>query len=447
MFPDSSSRSAKLYERACAVMPGGNTRLTTYMSPYQLYAVRGSGSRVYDADGVERIDFQNNYTTLIHGHSHPSIVAKVVAQIERGTCFGLATESEIALAELLTSRCPSFERIRFVNSGTEACMMAIAAARAHTKRSLIAKCEGAYHGSSDFAQISVTSNPDNWNSESDWAGSLPATLGESVGTPTGVLQNVIVVPFNDCAMTAKILRHHANELAAVIVDPLPPRIGLIPAHTEYLELLRQLTRETGSVLIFDEVISFRLGYRGAQGEAGVLPDLTALGKIIGGGFPVGAVAGSEEVMSVFDPRSGRPKVRNGGTFNANPVTMVAGHAAMEMLTPEAFARLAEMGKYARSKIAEAFSASGVDGQVTGAGSLFRIHCTARPMSGYRSAYPTALEKERVSTLIRQALNRGILLTEIGAGAISTVMEMEDLDRAANAVYSALEEMKRERVVA
>lgn len=439
MFPDFSCRSAALYERACRVLPGGNTRTSLFWPPYPIYAVSASGSRVTDADGVERLDFQNNFTSLIHGHAHPVIVDRVREQVGRGASVGLATEAEIALAELLCARVPSFEAIRFANSGTEACMNAVKAARAYTGRPKYAKCEGAYHGSADFLEVSISSSPRNWGDEA-----APAVLPESRHTPAGVLENVVVIPFNNAAAAERILSMHTDQLAAVMIDPMPVRCGMVQATGEFLDMVRRFTRRSGALLIFDEVLNFRLGYRGAQSEFGIEPDLTALGKIIGGGFPVGAITGRKEVMAVFDPRNGHA-VWHGGTFNGNPVTMVAGLACMELMTPEAFHRLNALGELARRKIREAFAAAGVPGQVTGRGSLFRIHCTDRVLSDYRSFYPSQAERERLEWLMRYLLNNGILMTRMGTAALSTVLTEADVGLFADTLLAGLLAMKREDI--
>lgn len=441
MFPDPSSRSAQLYERACKVMASGNTRATVFSSPYQIYVASASGCRIVDADGIERIDFQNNYTVLIHGHSHPAIIDAVQHQLSRGACYGLASESEILLAELLCSRIDSFENIRFVNSGTEAVMTAIRAARAYTGRPKIAKVEGAYNGAYDFVDISIRSEPHDWTEGTNISAAVP----ESRGIPGCVVDNVVVIPFNDAKTAVQILDQHKNELAAVVVDPMPPRLGLITATHEYLAALRDFTRGNGSLLIFDEIISFRLGYHGAQGEVGVKPDLTTIGKFVGGGFPFGALAGAKEFMTVFELRDGPPPLWHGGTFNANPVTMAAGLAAMELLLPEAFARLAELGQLARDRIAEAFRAAGVPGQTTGRGSLFRIHCTDRPFRNYSDFFPSPAEKQQIEYLNRFLLNHGILLSGIAMGAISTVTRESEVECLADTLFAGLQEMKKDGI--
>ena len=331
-YPDAMPQSRRLFERARRVMPGGNTRTTVFIDPFPIYAARGEGCRVWDVDGNAYYDCINNFTAMIHGYGHPDVTAAVIDQMPHGTAFGAPTESEIELAELLVERLPSVEQIRFANSGTEAVMMAIKAARAFTGRPKIVKIEGAYHGSYDFAEVSLDSSPANW-------GDLPASTPYARGTPRGVLDDVIAVPFNDVEAMRDVFAAHGAAIAGVLIDPMPNRAGLIPARRDYLDAMVGIAHAAGALVIFDEVIAFRLGHSGAQGLWGISPDLTALGKIIGGGFPVGAVGGRAEVMAVFDPTGGKPALPHGGTFTANPVTMRAGLAAMKALTPESFARL------------------------------------------------------------------------------------------------------------
>jgi glutamate-1-semialdehyde 2,1-aminomutase len=439
VFPDQCSRSAGLYERARKVLAGGNSRYSVYTAPYQVYAVRGSGCRVVDADGVERLDFQNNMSVLLHGHAHPVILERVRTQLERGTCFGLPTEAEIELAEHLCARVTSLETVRFVNSGTEAVMTAIKAARAYTGRSKIAKVEGAYHGSYDYAEVSLDPTPEAWGPPDS-----PRPVAYAKGTPAGVLDDVVVIPFNDSARAVAILERHRDALAGVVIDPMPARFGLIPATREFLSAMRDFTRRASSALIFDEVISFRLDYRGAEAAFGCEPDLTALGKTVGGGFPVGVVGGRRDLMDVFDLSEGRrAPVLQGGTFNANPVAMIAGLAALELFTPEAVARINGLGDRLRERCAEAIRVAGASSQVTGRGSLFRLHVTDRAMTDYRTAYPTPAERRSAEWLWRYLLNHGILLSKVGFGALSTVMTEIEIDRFAEVFRAALQALRRE----
>lgn len=437
--PSDGSRSKALHDRAKRSLPGGNTRTTVYRKPYPLYAVRGAGCRVVDADHDVRIDCVNNYTSLIHGHAHPAIVEAACAQIATGTAFGMPTELEIELAELLADRVASIEQVRFTNSGTEAVMMAIKAARAFTGRGMIAKCEGAYHGSYDFAEISQDSSPDNWGDRQ------PVSTPLAKGTPQGVVDNVLTLPFNDPATSLRLIREHGSELAAILVDPLPIRIGLIPADQLYLEVLREAADEIGAVLIFDEVVSFRLAYHGAQSLWNVTPDLTTLAKIIGGGFPVGAVGGRAEVMAVFDPSAGKPALPHGGTFSANPVTMRAGLESMKLLDAAAFARLDAMGERLRHEIDLLFKQHGLPGRTTGMGSLLKVHFNGRDPRDYRSAYPDAAEHAALARFGQGLLDRGVIATTEGLLVLSTPMQDSDLDEIVEACDGALGELAEARV--
>jgi glutamate-1-semialdehyde 2,1-aminomutase len=404
------------------------------MKPYPIYAARGEGCRVWDVDGNEFIDCINNFTSLIHGHAHPILVEAATRQLALGAAFGLPTESEIELAELLASRLPSVDQLRFTNSGTEAVMMALKAARAFTGRPKIAKCEGAYHGSYDYAEVSLDPTPEAWGRNA------PVSVAYARGTPDNVLADVVTIPFNDVVSAVSLIREHGRELACVLVDPMPNRAGLAPADKGYLEALRSVTREVGALLIFDEVITFRLGFRGAQGLWNIDPDMTTLGKIIGGGFPVGAVAGHKEFMAVFDPRSGKPALPHGGTFSANPVTMRAGLAAMELLDEAAFARLDAIGEAVRSGIDEAFRRTGVPGRAVGLGSLLKIHFADRPIRDYRSAYMTEQEAQRQAVFNRGLLNRGVLAAGYGLMALSMPMSDADVDAIIAAASDALAEV-------
>ena len=435
-YPDATSQSARLHRRAQQVLPGGNTRTTVFHAPYPIYAKSANGCRITDMDGVERLDFLNNYTSLIHGHLNPGIMEAVRGQLALGTCFANPTESEIALAEVLCRGTPSFERVRFSNSGSEAVMNAIKAARAYTGRPKIAKCEGVYHGSYDPVEVSLDSSPENWGDHA------PARVAYSAGTPQSVLDDVVVIPFNETDLANSILEPEAGSLAAVIVDIMPNRAGLIPARAEFLNMLREFTRRHGIVLIFDEVITFRNGPGGMQVEWGVEPDLTTLGKIIGGGFPVGAVAGRAEVMEVFNPGKGKPPLPHGGTFNANPVTMVAGLAAMEQYSAPSIARLEELGERAREVCRNAFRSAEMPGQVTGHGSLLRLHLTESPLKSYRDARHGAADRQRFSVLHASMLNHGVFMAPSGLMALSTPMEEADIDRMGEALLHSLKELRR-----
>ena len=268
-YADPSSTSARLFKQAQSVMPGGNSRTSVFMAPYPPYAAEGQGCWVVDVDGDRRLDLLNNYTSLIHGHAHPAITAAATRRLARGASFPMPTPEEVELASLLVERLPAVDQVRFTNSGSEAVMMAMKAARGFTGRPKIAKFEGAYHGSYDYAEVSLGSTAENWGPLAE-----PASVAYSRGTAPSVLADVVVLPFNRPELAARLIEQHARELAAVIIDPVPNRVGLMPATPELLETLRAVTAAHGILLIFDEVISFRIGYHGAQGYFGARPDIT-----------------------------------------------------------------------------------------------------------------------------------------------------------------------------
>ena len=421
-YAKADSMSARLWARAQRVMPGGNTRTTVFMAPRPVYAAEGEGCWLTDVDGERRLDLLNNYTSLLHGHAHPAVTEAAARRLARGASFPLPTAEEIDLAALLVERVPSVEQVRFTNSGSEAVMVALKAARGFTGRHRIAKFEGAYHGSYDWAEVSLSSSPADWGPLE-----APTSVAYSKGTPPSVLEDVVVLPFNRAHLTTARIEREAESLAAVIVDPVPNRVGLMPARAEFLTALREVTAAHGILLIFDEVISFRVGYHGAQGAFGVTPDLTTFGKIIGGGFPVGAVGGRADVMAVFDPRGGKPAVPHGGTFNANPVTMAAGLAAMRLMDEAAYARLNEMGESLRSGFRACLEDAGVAGAITGMGSLFRIHPAARPLVDYRSAIADEAERARLDQLHRALLDHGVLISPTGLGCLSTAVTQAEIE--------------------
>jgi glutamate-1-semialdehyde 2,1-aminomutase len=313
VYPDATSRSAQLYDRALASLPGGNSRTAVFREPYPIYINRGEGAYVWDVDGVKRLDLINNQSALVHGHSHPHIVKAVKAQVEKLTSVCAPTESEVVLAEELCRRVRSIERVSFCNSGSEAVLFAVRAARAHTGRDIVAKVEGSYHGNIDAVEISVFPKPNQWGDAS-----APQAQPEGLGIPTHVVENTLVLPFNDVDAARRLIQEHASQLACVLIDPAPPRMGFIEASDSFLQMLREETKRHGIVLIFDEVYAFRQSMGGAQQRRGVDADLTALGKLIGGGLPIGATAGSAEILSVFDPRNGGAKAGHAGTFTRCP---------------------------------------------------------------------------------------------------------------------------------
>lgn len=420
-WPEAASKSARLYERALQVLPGGISRLQTWNEPFPFYARSAFGARVTDVDGTVRLDFVNNFASLIHGHAHPVILEAVARALQDGTCFALPTEVEVELAELLCGRYASFERVRYCNTGTEAVMLALKAARAATGRPKIAKLEGAYHGMYDYAEVSLDSAPSNWGND-------PRSVPFAHGTPRSVLEDVVALPYNQPEAAERILTANRETLAGVLVDVAPSYLGMIPMTPAYAAMLRRVTREIGAVLIADEVISLRLAYAGGQARFGLEPDLTTAGKIIGGGFPVACIAGTADAMAVFDHRKGKPRNPSSGTFTANPIGLTAGLTAMRLLDPGAFERLEGMGQRARDGITAAFRATGYPGQVTGVASMFQIHLCTRQITDYRSAYATPAEGAARRRLQQAMLERGVIISNLGFGFLSTAMNEADIDQ-------------------
>ncbi len=431
-----NTKSAALYERAKRVMPGGVSRNTILRKPHPLYAERASGCRVVDVEGVERIDFANNMASLVHGHAHPAVMEAVRAQLGKGTAFSVGTEAEILFAEHMCRRNEGFEKIRFVNSGTEAVMSCLKAARAYTGREKIAKVEGAYHGLYDYAEVSQTASPANWGDAQH-----PASVPVSRGTPQGALDDVIVIPFNEPETAVKILDEHAGEIACVLIDLLPHRLGVIPASDAFVRAIRQWSEENGALMVCDEVITFRTSYGGAQEGYSVTPDLSAMGKMIGGGFPVGAIAGRADVMEVMNPLSEKLLFPHYGTFSANPVTMVAGRAAMELFNPEAVGELNLLAIYVRKVLGEAIEKADVPACVSGKGSLFRIHLRERPPTSYRSSYMEEREQVALKALTDHLFDNGFVMTDTGMGVLSTPMGKSEIDQLAEAVFNGLRQIE------
>ena len=360
-------------------MPGGDTRTIAFHAPYPLTIADGAGPRIWDADGNDYIDLLNNYTALIHGHAHPAIVEAVSSQLPRGSAFPAPNEHQTRLAEIIADRVTSVEMVRFCNSGTEAVMNAIRAARAFTSRELIVKIEGGYHGTYDDVEVSVHPDP-------SVAGSDAAPVGvlETRGVPGNTLHNVMVIPLNDVGAAERLFAARGEDVAAVIVEPVMGSAGALPATADFLESLRALTVEHGALLIFDEVMSFRLGYGGFQEHVRVRPDLSTFAKVIGGGFPVGAFGGRAAVMEQFDPSRSSP-LWHSGTFNGNVVTMVAGVAAMVAYDAEAVERTNRLGDRLRSGLQSVLSRLEVRADVTGYGSLVGLHLGVDKAANYRAA--------------------------------------------------------------
>ena len=431
-YLQSTPKSKGLWEDAKNYLPGGDSRNSIFWAPYPIFVDHASGCHVVDADGVDRLDFIGTMTTLILGHSPKPVVDAVQKQMEKGVVYNAPNPHQTRLAKLLCERIPSFDLVRFTNSGTEATLNTIRAARAVTGKSKIAKAEGGYHGSHDQVSVSVRVDPAAAGDRS-----RPDAMAATEGLGEGTLDQVVVFPFNETATARKILEENKDQLAAVIIEPILGSVGMLPATTEFLTMLREFTRDNGIILIFDEVISYRASRGGAQEYYGITPDMTSLGKIIGGGFSIGAFGGSRDIMDLYDPTApGGPRVAHAGTFNANPVTMLAGAATLEQLTPDLYRKLAEMTDYLRAGVLKVGAELETPVQVTGLGSLFGLHFTGDELVGYRdiAAEDSAFRYQVFLGL----LNEGILMAANLVGAVSTEIGEAEIDVFTAALRRVLE---------
>lgn len=429
-YEAANPKSREAYQHSTRVLPGGITRQLCFFPPFPCYADFGEGCWFVDIDGNRRLDLFNNATSLILGHRPQAVMKAVREQLARGTAFQTNTGLETRLAEMLVERVPSVEQVRFTNSGSEGTLMAIRAARAFTGRPKIAKMEGGYHGSHDVVEVSV-------RPPLDAAGpsEAPTPVAESAGIPPEAVADVVLLPYNNLPAARAILDREASRVAALIVEPILGSVGFIPAEREFLAGLRAEAARHGIVFILDEVQSFRLSRGGAQALFGVRPDLTAFGKIIGGGFPVGAFGGRREIMALFDASKGRARIPHAGTFNGNPITMAAGIATLEQLTESAIGGLNATGDRVRERLGELGAKYGAPMQITGIGSMFKIHFSASPVRDYRSG-------QRASSLIHEALflfglNRGLFLSSTGRCCLSTAMGDTEVEKYLAAVEEFL----------
>ena len=431
-FVQSTPVSQDKQAEAEKYLPGGSSRGTAFFDPYPHFIERGEGHYIYDADGNRLLDFMINATSLILGHAHPDVTSAIQEQAAKGTAFTGPTDPQVRLAKILTERVPSLDLIRFTNSGTEGTMMAIRAARAYTGRQKIAKFEGGYHGAHEYVSVSVRPPLEKLDP------SGPTPIAEHPGLPDSILEQVIVLPYNDLDWCERVLRENASELACLIMEPVVSSFGYLPGDVEFLRGLRDLTTELGIVLIYDEVQSFRIAPGGAQETLGVIPDMTAFGKIIGGGTPVGAFGGRADIMELFDPTSGAT-IPHAGTFNANPVTMAAGEVVMNHLTPDVYDRMNALGEELRAKLSAVFDEFEVPAQVTGIGSLFGVHFTSEEIRDYRSVVRS--DQTMRKALFTGLLNEGILLQTGTAGAMNSLTTTDDIDSLVDATRRVVERVK------
>jgi glutamate-1-semialdehyde 2,1-aminomutase len=429
-----TTRSRKLFAQAQRLLPGGvNSPVRAFKSVggQPVFICRGKGSRVWDVDGNDYIDLLGSWGPLLLGHAHPRVTRSARQALERGASFGAATEAEVNLAQLVTSAFPCLEMLRLVSSGTEAVMSALRLARAYTRRDLIVKCAGGYHGHSDGLLSQ--------------AGSGLATLGvpASPGVPRAFAALTLTLPYNDLGAAEKLFARRGGKIAAVILEPIAGNMGVVPPAPGYLEGVRRLTRQHGALLIFDEVITgFRVARGGAQQLYGLTPDLTTLGKVLGGGFPIGAYGGRRDIMRLVAPAG---PVYQAGTLSGNPVAVAAGIAVLgELSRPGFYEKLEKKSARLERELRQAAAAGGAGVTINRVGSMFTVFFADQAVTDYASALRS--DTARYAAFFRAMLGRGIYLppSQFEAAFLSAAHTPDDIDTVGDAARHAFRSAARTR---
>ena len=419
-----TNESAKLYEKARKLMPGGVSSPVRAIDPYPFYVQKASDSRIWDVDGNLYIDYCMGYGPLILGHAHPAVYAAVAEQLKSGWDYGTPVKAEIDLAERIQADFPSMQMLRFVSTGTEATMSAIRAARGFTGKDTIVKVEGGYHGAHDAVLVKP--------------GSAAISAASSLGVPAAAVKHTVQVPFNNVEALSGVLEK--NDAACLIIEPVMGNIGPVMPEEGYLSDVRKATEENETLLIFDEVITgFRLCIGGAQCLYGVTPDLTTLGKIVGGGFPIGVFGGTREIMECVAPLGG---VFNAGTFSGHPVSLAAGLATLSVLNEEGYRRVNGLGDLLRRMLVDLLQELDVHISVQGIGTMFQIFFTEKPVRNYQDALTCNPELyRRFSAYMR---DEGIFLapSQFETNFISLAHSNEDLEYTIRACANAFERLYR-----
>ncbi len=433
-FMKKTPTSAKLWKQSAKLMPGGITANIKFYEPHPVFMKRAKGSRITDVDNNEYIDYCLCLGPLILGHGHPAVVEAIKKQLATSgtTMYGTPHELEIKMAKELNHLIPCAEMTRFVNSGLEATMHALRIARAYTHRTKIAKFEGHYHGAHDYAAVSV--NPP---LESAGPRNAPLAVSNSAGLPNFILENTVVLPFNDAASTERIIEKNKKDLAAVIIEPVAR--GFLPPDKGFLKSLRTVTDENNIVLVFDEIMTgFRFGLGGAQKHFGVTPDLVALGKVVGGGLPIGVFAGKSEIMECISPvgsKSPSDRVFHSGTFNGCPTILAAGLATLEVLKkPGAYKHIDWIADEVRKSMRDAFEDHRLNAQVIGQASMFQSLFTADKVKDYR-AIARADSKKRMNFDL-ELINNGVYVRPGRTYYTSLAHTKADLKKTFEAVEAA-----------
>lgn len=434
-YLERTKKSKKHFEQAREYMPGGETRESISYKPYTTCMEKGQGFHLWDVDGNEYIDFVGNYTSLVHGHCDPDIMDAVRTQIEKGCALSSTSPLQLEHAKILCERTPSVDMVRYANSGTEATTWAIRAARAVTGKDMVLKFEGCYHGTQDTAKVSVVPDlaPEG----------LPQAHVEGLGIPKSVLSDVVVAPFNDLDAAEAQLKAHKDNLACIITEPFLASLGVISPKPGYLQGLRDLADKYGVLLVFDEVQSFRQTTGGYQLYEDVYPDLTAFGKLIGGGYPVGAFGASKELMDRFDYDPSNPDaINHSGTFNGNEVTMAAGIASMKKFDEKAVDHINSLGARLREGGNDVFKSLGIKCQLNGTGSLTNIIYSDAEVSNaftFAMTYIGCMELQKWVHL--ELMNRGIYTAKRGEFIISTPMSEQEIDKGIEGLKETFEFLK------
>ena len=410
-YESNTPGSAAAQRRGHASVVGGNSRGAAYHRPYPLTLVRAEGAKVVDIDGREYLDFINNFTSLVHGHAYPPILQAVSRQIAGGTAWVANNEWQIELAETLIERVASFESVRFTNSGSEAGMLALQIARTITGRTKVLMARYGYHGSLEEFEV----------------GSAPALY------PDRAKDRTLLGTYNDAESFEAILAEQGDEIAAVVLEPVMGAGGVIRGTPEFLRRVRDAAHAAGALLVLDEVIAFRLATGGTQALVGIEPDLTMLGKLIGGGFPVGGVGGKREYLDIFDPEN--PRGMHSGTYNGNPVTMTAGLVSVRELTAERIARMEELGERLAASLERSAGQHGLPLALNRCGSLLQVY--------FPDDSATGEDADRMSAFHLAALNHGLMMASRGMICLSTVMDESLVDEAAQRADAAMEDVARE----
>lgn len=422
-------KSKRLYDRACRLIPGGvNSPVRAFkaVGGNPVFIERAKGSKIYDVDGNAYIDYVLSWGPLILGHAYPSVVKTLKSAIEKGTSYGAPTQAEIRLAETVIGLYPSMDMVRMVNSGTEATMSAIRVARGFTGRDKIIKFEGCYHGHADGLLVK--------------AGSGAATFGvpDSPGVPKSYAKNTITLPFNNIDAVKTVVKKDYKHIACIILEPVVGNIGCVLPRKRFIEGLKKLTKQYGIVLIFDEVMTgFRVSLGGAQARYGIKPDLTCLGKVIGGGLPVGAYGGRKDIMSMVAPEG---PVYQAGTLSGNPLAMAAGMETLRILSRKGtFEKIEQKARMLEEGLVDAAKRAGVRTKFYRAGTMFCTYFSDKEIIDYTTA--KTADAERFGRYFREMLNRGINIapSAFEAGFISLSHTDKDIERTIEAAYGAFKQ--------